>query len=387
MGERIAIQSILNTTSPHFSSPPSDVPDAFPHFVDSVPAPSKAKKTRDSSDLSYSRATGYYKFAPFEDLDEKAMRMIRPYKIYPFGEIGAYIAHIPYSSDKKDVMAKTGREKFEIFVYKFTDPADEKPYEIMWDVKGPGYVRISPFFKCLKHKKTGPAKMHEANAGLREVSFHMTGGNRIAQGYWLPYRCARAVCVKFCYPIAGALIPIFGPTFPDDCVKPDSPHFGRMDIDPQEIADARSEALAYRLSARAMPVTSHPRDEESRYSRFGAMMNQGLQYAPVNTSWEEMYSRHPRSDPFLNRSAPSTPPRSSSAMQHEEPRDPKTRDVLPPGSERPIWRAINYHPPPPLYHPSPAGQRLPPIRTQDHPSSSARRSFREDPQAPSDRRW
>jgi hypothetical protein len=89
------------------------VPDAFPLFGDSVPAPSKAKKTRDSSDLSYSRATGYYKFAPFENLDERAMRMIQPYKIYPFGEIGAYTAHIPYSSDKKDVMAKTGREKFE----------------------------------------------------------------------------------------------------------------------------------------------------------------------------------------------------------------------------------------------------------------------------------
>lgn len=30
--------------------------------------------------------------------------------------------------------------------------------------------------------KTGPAKMLEANKGLRDISFHMTGGNRVAQG-------------------------------------------------------------------------------------------------------------------------------------------------------------------------------------------------------------
>lgn len=30
--------------------------------------------------------------------------------------------------------------------------------------------------------KTGPAKMLDLNKGLRDVTFHMTGGNRVAQG-------------------------------------------------------------------------------------------------------------------------------------------------------------------------------------------------------------
>jgi hypothetical protein len=34
--------------------------------------------------------------------------------------------------------------------------------------------------------KTGPAKMLDLNKGLRDVSFHMTGGNRIAQGMLSP---------------------------------------------------------------------------------------------------------------------------------------------------------------------------------------------------------
>lgn len=58
----------------------------------------------------------------------------------------------------------------------------------------------------------------------------------------MPYHCARAVCATFCYKIAGALIPIFGPVFPAMCVRPDSPEYGRMTINPRIIADAAREA-------------------------------------------------------------------------------------------------------------------------------------------------
>lgn len=132
--------------------------------------------------------------------------------------------------------------------------------------------------------------MLDLNNGLRDVTFHMTGGNRIAQGtltksgnsspfspfvlretnthkqtgYWVPYHCARAVCATFCHPIAGALIPIFGPSFLQDCIPPESPLFGRMVIDERIVIDAKHEIAAYRhasltLYPRQAAVTSHPR--------------------------------------------------------------------------------------------------------------------------------
>jgi hypothetical protein len=63
----------------------------------------------------------------------------------------------------------------------------------------------------------------------------------------MPYPCALAVCTTFCSHIAGALIPIFGPAFPSQCVPPEAPEHGRMIIDPQIVTDATSEAEVYRV--------------------------------------------------------------------------------------------------------------------------------------------
>ena len=86
----------------------------------------------------------------------------------------------------------------------------------------------------------------------------------------MPYDCARAVCTLFCHPIAGALIPIFGPDFPHDCVGPDSPRFGRMDIDPEVIQSSTRNAIesraAHELQTNGYETrlldrpTSHPRN-------------------------------------------------------------------------------------------------------------------------------
>lgn len=119
----LPIQSILNhgttrTRSPfsqqsgsELSSPSSDLNDSMIPGLDQQPFPRK-KKSRDSSDLTYTRPQGVIKYPPFESLDREAYSQIQSFGIYPFGEIGQYCAHIPYSSDKKDVFEKTGRESF-----------------------------------------------------------------------------------------------------------------------------------------------------------------------------------------------------------------------------------------------------------------------------------
>lgn len=58
----------------------------------------------------------------------------------------------------------------------------------------------------------------------------------------MPYACAKAVCATFCYQIAGALIPLFGPDFPSECISPGEPRYGIMIIKPELISDTVRKA-------------------------------------------------------------------------------------------------------------------------------------------------
>lgn len=65
-------------------------------------------------------------------------------------------------------------------------------------------------------------------------------------GYWLPYHCAKAMFATFCYSIAPALIPLFGPSFPSECIHPSSPGFESMRIDPAIIAQSTIQLQNFR---------------------------------------------------------------------------------------------------------------------------------------------
>jgi len=59
------------------------------------------------------KTKGEVNFPPFEDLDESSICEIEKYHIYPLGQIREFPRHIPYNSDKKSFLEKTGRESFE----------------------------------------------------------------------------------------------------------------------------------------------------------------------------------------------------------------------------------------------------------------------------------
>ncbi|KAF4456967.1 hypothetical protein F53441_982 [Fusarium austroafricanum] len=208
----------------------------------------------DTNSLSKSKLRGQVRFRPFENLDELSLEEIRKFRVKPFGHIQETCLHIPYNSGKKDFFEKTGRESFEVFKYEFTLIGENTEFAVMWDYN----VGL-----------TMPAKMLGLNPGLKEITHSITGGSIAAQGYWMPYKCAKAICATFCYPIAGALIPIFGPIFPSLCVDPRLPDYGRMVINPQIIAEATRDAeLVRRMHLNTIPPsfpgsTSYPRDERN----------------------------------------------------------------------------------------------------------------------------
>lgn len=63
----------------------------------------------------------------------------------------------------------------------------------------------------------------------------------------MPYRCARAVCATFCHKVAGALIPLFGPSFPSECAPApfNTTHCKGMVINQQIIFKATEEVEKY----------------------------------------------------------------------------------------------------------------------------------------------
>lgn len=110
----------------------------------------------------------------------------------------------------------------------------------MWDYNN-GLVRVTPFFKACKFSKTTPAKALNANEGLKELSHSITGGALVAQGYWMPYPCARAICLTFAHDIRWALTPIFGPSFIRECLHPTDLGSQRWKIDPEVIRIAKMD--------------------------------------------------------------------------------------------------------------------------------------------------
>ncbi|KAK8079895.1 APSES transcription factor Xbp1 [Apiospora hydei] len=248
--------------SPAASSPTNSFADETAFFE--RPIMPKQKVAKDAAVFTNGKPKGTVNFQPHERLDETSLREARKFQVFPLGKIQDYCRHIPYNSGKKDFFEKTGRESFEVFQYVFRLPGDDTEYVVMWDYNV-GLVRMTPFFKCCKYSKvsqsptlivargpvsdpakTTPAKMLNMNPGLKEITHSITGGSIMAQGYWMPFNCAKAVCATFCYRIAGALIPIFGPGFPSMCIPPDAPEHGRMIIDPTTILHSTREADRFR---------------------------------------------------------------------------------------------------------------------------------------------
>ncbi|KAI0022530.1 hypothetical protein F4780DRAFT_179047 [Xylariomycetidae sp. FL0641] len=230
--------------SPAASSPTTSLPDDS-GFSDRPAVTKHAKMPKDAVVFTKSKPKGQVNYMPFEKLDEASLREVRKFQVFPFGKIQEYCRHIPYNSGKKDFYEKTGRESFEVFQYVFRVPGDDTEYAVMWDYNV-GLVRMTPFFKCCKYPKTTPAKMLNSNPGLKEITHSITGGSIMAQGYWMPYHCAKAVCATFCHNIAGALIPIFGPDFPSQCTPAEAPEYSRMIIDPAIVMRSTREAEHFR---------------------------------------------------------------------------------------------------------------------------------------------
>ncbi|KAH9909131.1 hypothetical protein F4778DRAFT_793146 [Xylariomycetidae sp. FL2044] len=331
--------------SPASSSPTTSFADESA-FLDRPIMP-KHKMPKDAAVFTKSKPKGVVNFRPFERLDEASLRMVRQFHVYPIGKIQECCRHIPYNSGKKDFYEKTRRESFEVFQYVFRVPGDNAEYVVMWDYNV-GLVRMTPFFKCCKYPKTTPAKMLNSNPGLKEITHSITGGSIMAQGYWMPYHCAKAVCATFCHNIAGALIPIFGPDFPSLCTPSDAPEYSRMIIDPSIVVQSARDAEHFRRMHRGGAAAA------------AAMMGSGGGQSPkrdrrvFKSPYDDSSKFHPRHR--IRKAFMATAP----APGCETPYATDTEGDISPATER-----FHYSPLPPI-----APLRPPPPPTSSHTSGS-----------------
>jgi hypothetical protein len=69
--------------------------------------------TKDGAVFAKGKIKGEVNFPPFEQFDEETAREVQKFEVYPLGKIQEYCRHIPYNSEKKTFLEKTGRESFE----------------------------------------------------------------------------------------------------------------------------------------------------------------------------------------------------------------------------------------------------------------------------------
>lgn len=73
----------------------------------------KSKMSKDGAIFAKGKAKGQINFPPFEDLDAEALKQVEKFSVYPLGKIREFCRHIPYNSEKKNFLGRTGRESFE----------------------------------------------------------------------------------------------------------------------------------------------------------------------------------------------------------------------------------------------------------------------------------
>lgn len=120
---------------------------------------------------------------------------------------------------------------------------------IIWDYST-GYVFFTGLWKSCGNNKTDIVKLVENFPNLSNLVKRVRGGFLKIQGTWLPFDVVKNLAKNFCFNIRYCLIPIFGEDFPNQCLKPSDPSFGKLiDLNSQhQILSAQTQSRRRRSS-------------------------------------------------------------------------------------------------------------------------------------------
>lgn len=112
------IQSILNPASescPGKTQLSDYVPQGDPaSSKHELPPVKRQRPAKDAAIFTKGRPRGQVRFPPYEAGEDSVLNaQYRKYQIHPMGKISDYHRHIPYNSEKKSFLNRTGRDCFE----------------------------------------------------------------------------------------------------------------------------------------------------------------------------------------------------------------------------------------------------------------------------------
>lgn len=175
----VPVASLLNPTPPSFERFRDDPTAAFKKYPKQSSSPlapvKKQKMSKAAATFVKGKPKGKVNYPPYEIQDEATAAEHGKFQVQPIGRIGEYPKRIPYNSEKKTFQRKTGMDGFEgkchyvkegqcrrvarswslVYQYTFRMPdeaRDKDAHTVMWDYNV-GLVRVTSFFKSLKHSK------------------------------------------------------------------------------------------------------------------------------------------------------------------------------------------------------------------------------------------
>ena len=112
-----AIHSLLNPlpeTNTYAKQLPSPTSTVYTREYSPPPQPRKKQKiSKDAAIFTRGSMRGKCRYPPCEYQDDLLAAQHQQYEIDPMGHIADFPRHIPYNSEKKSFLDKTGRESFE----------------------------------------------------------------------------------------------------------------------------------------------------------------------------------------------------------------------------------------------------------------------------------
>lgn len=135
----------------------------------------------------------------------------------------------------------------------------------MWDYTS-GFVHLTGIWKALGNSKADIVRLVENHPELEGVIRRIRGGFLKIQGTWVPFELCKRLALRTCYTIRHALISVFGPDFPDECLKPDAKGYGTLTLDDSGVDKKRKKRKSKAIEDETIPhvVASRASEREKR---------------------------------------------------------------------------------------------------------------------------
>ena len=203
---------------------------------------------------------------------------------------------------------------------------------ILWDYNT-GYVHITGLWKATGHTKADIVKLIDNSPPeIEQLIRRVRGGFLKIQGTWLPFDIAKRLAQRTCWFIRYALVPVFGPAFPDECLTPETPGFGQLLLVSSPIKPSRRSGAA---AASAATTTERKRKRSATSDASSSGTAEEPKRLKASPPAAHMYQNYPNR-PIRGAASPVTMSQSTQVAPAFANKKPKKKNLNPPPLMSPL---------------------------------------------------